>query len=65
LLIAINTGEIYILDCLKMNLVPNESASEQQYIQGKIPEFASMDMKSDLLACVGETGLGKLMTLRN
>ena len=60
LLVLINTGEIYILDCLKMNLLNFEDGKES-CIQGRTPDYPSTDIKDDLILSISETGLGRLL----
>jgi hypothetical protein len=59
LLIFINTGEIYVLDCIKMVLL--SSAEEGQFLQGRVTDYASLDMKKDLLLSVSEGGHGRII----
>ncbi len=62
LLVIINTGEIYILDCLKMNLLNFEDGKES-CIQGRTPDYPSTDIKDDLILSISETGLGRLLVV--
>lgn len=62
LLILINTGEIYILDCLKMHLLNFEDGKES-CIQGRTPDYPSTDLKDNLILSISETGLGRVLTV--
>ena len=63
LLIVINNGEVYVLDCIKMILLNHEDGRKGSVVQCKVPEYSSMDLMKDKLLTVSEGGDGRLTTV--
>ena len=66
LLIFLNSGNIYILDCLRQQLVPSLD-SDGPLIE-KTAEYASIDTLEDMIVSVSEYGYGimhKIITITN
>lgn len=53
-----NTGDIYILDCVKMVLLNYEDGCA---VQGNATDYPAVDFKDSRLVTVGESGLGRLL----
>lgn len=63
LLIIINNGDVYILDCMKMNLLNYEDGREFM-LQGKVADYSAVDFKNEKLISVSESGLGRLLNVQ-
>jgi|LauGreDrversion4_2_1035121.scaffolds.fasta_scaffold294405_2 hypothetical protein len=64
-MIVINNGDVYLLDCIKMTL-HNDGAIKAAMIQGKVPEYSSIDLKKERMLAISEGGEGRLCkVLRN
>ena len=59
LIIVINTGQIYIMDCLKVQLLNIE---DDEPLQGMTVDYPSVDLHPthNILLSVSEYGLGRL-----
>jgi hypothetical protein len=59
LIVVINTGQIYIIDCLKVQLLNYEDGEP---LQAMAVDYPSVDLheKQNLLLSVSEYGLGRL-----
>lgn len=59
LIVVINTGHIYIMDCLKVQLLNYE---EGEALQAMAVDYPSVDLhdKQNVLLSVSEYGLGRL-----
>ena len=59
LIVVINTGQIYIMDCLKVQLLNYEDGEP---LQAMAVDYPSVDLhdSSKLLVSVSEYGLGRL-----
>jgi hypothetical protein len=62
LLVIINNGDLYILDCVQMQLLNIEDGKEA-VLQGKVADYALVDLKQNKLLTVSESGLGRLYTV--
>jgi hypothetical protein len=59
-LIIINNGDVYILDCVKMILLEDTQGS---VLQGKVTDYAAIDLKEGKLLSVSESGHGRLISV--